>query len=380
MLQSAQYQTLMHKIFIALVIFSLAGVAWSRSEFEISALTQLGLPVLKTPDDNPLSSAKIALGKKLFFDPRLSLTDNLSCAMCHIPAQGFTNNHMATSVGITGKTGRRNAPTILNSGFLQRLFHDGREYTLEQQAWGPLLDHNEMGNPSIGFVIHKIKSLNDYQELFEQAFNKPVTMETLGMAIASYERTLIAANSPFDRWYYQQQENAISPAAKKGFRLFTGKAGCSSCHLVNKQYALFTDDKLHNTGIGYQQFSTKAPLSNQKTIFSWISMQAPVDKITRLPRPGANDQGLYEITLNPDDLWRYKTPTLRNIAKTAPYMHNGQMHCLEEIVRFYNQGGASNAGLSLLIKPLHLNNDEINQLVAFLNSLTGEILYIDSGP
>jgi cytochrome c peroxidase len=327
-----------------------------------------------------LSSAKIALGKKVFFDPRLSLTDNLSCAMCHIPAQGFTNNHMATSVGITGKTGRRNAPTILNSGFLQRLFHDGREYTLEQQAWGPLLDHNEMGNPSIGFVIHKIKSLNDYQELFEQAFNKPVTMETLGMAIASYERTLIAANSPFDRWYYQQQENAISPAAKKGFRLFTGKAGCSSCHLVNKQYALFTDDKLHNTGIGYQQFSTKAPLSNQKTIFSWISMQAPVDKITRLPRPGANDQGLYEITLNPDDLWRYKTPTLRNIAKTAPYMHNGQMHCLEEIVRFYNQGGASNAGLSLLIKPLHLNNDEINQLVAFLNSLTGEILYIDSGP
>jgi cytochrome c peroxidase len=379
MLQSAQYQT-MHKMFIALVLFSLAGVAWSRSEFEISALTQLGLPVLKTPDDNPLSSAKIALGKKLFFDPRLSLTDNLSCAMCHIPAQGFTNNHMATSVGITGKTGRRNAPTILNSGFLQRLLHDGREYTLEQQAWGPLLDHNEMGNPSIGFVIHKIKSLNDYQGLFKQAFNKPVTMETLGMAIASYERTLIAANSPFDRWYYQQQENAISPAAKKGFRLFTGKAGCSSCHLVNEQYALFTDDKLHNTGIGYQQFSAKAPLSNQKTIFSWISMQAPVDKITRLPRPGANDQGLYEITLNPDDLWRYKTPTLRNIAKTAPYMHNGQMHCLEEIVRFYNQGGASNAGLSLLIKPLHLNNDEINQLVAFLNSLTGEILYIDSGP
>jgi cytochrome c peroxidase len=380
MLQSAQYQTSMHKIFIALVLFSLAGVAWSRSEFEISALTQLGLPVLKTPDDNPLSSAKIALGKKLFFDPRLSLTDNLSCAMCHIPAQGFTNNHMATSVGITGKTGRRNAPTILNSGFLQRLLHDGREYTLEQQAWGPLLDHNEMGNPSIGFVIHKIKSLNDYQGLFKQAFNKPVTMETLGMAIASYERTLIAANSPFDRWYYQQQENAISPAAKKGFRLFTGKAGCSSCHLVNEQYALFTDDKLHNTGIGYQQFSAKAPLSNQKTIFSWISMQAPVDKITRLPRPGANDQGLYEITLNPDDLWRYKTPTLRNIAKTAPYMHNGQMHSLEEIVRFYNQGGASNAGLSLLIKPLHLNNDEINQLVAFLNSLTGEILYIDSGP
>jgi cytochrome c peroxidase len=379
MLQSAQYQT-MHKMFIALVLFSLAGVAWSRSEFEISALTQLGLPVLKTPDDNPFSSAKIALGKKLFFDPRLSLTDNLSCAMCHIPAQGFTNNHMATSVGITGKTGRRNAPTILNSGFLHRFFHDGREYTLEQQAWGPLLDHNEMGNPSIGFVIHKIKRLNDYQGLFEQAFNKPVNMETLGMAIASYERTLIAANSPFDRWYYQQQENAISTAVKKGFTLFTGKTGCSSCHLVNKHYALFTDDKLHNTGIGYQQFTSKSPLTHLITIAPDISVQVPTDKITLVPSVKAEDLGLYGITLNPDDRWKFKTPTLRNIAKTAPYMHNGQMNSLEEIVRFYNQGGVSNAGLSPLIRPLHLNDAEISQLVAFLGSLTGENLFMDSGP
>ena len=365
----------MHKIIMVLFLFSLIGAVRAGADDQFSGSTQpppLGLPVLTIPDDNPLTEAKIALGKKLFFDRRLSLNDSLSCAMCHIPAQGFTNNHMATSVGITGKTGRRNAPTVLNSGYLQRFFHDGREYTLEQQAWGPLLDHNEMGNPSIGFVIQKIKSLNDYRGLFEQAFKKPVSMETLGMAIASYERTLISANSAFDHWYYNRQEQAISVEAKRGFMLFTGKAGCSACHLVTEQYALFTDDKLHNTGIGYQQSTSKHPLTHQITIAPGISMAVPSEKITLVPSPNVHDLGLYEITLNPDDRWKYKTPTLRNIAKTAPYMHNGQLTSLEQVIRFYNQGGVSNAGLSPLIKPLNLNNEEIKQLLAFLGSLTGE--------
>ncbi len=331
----------------------------------------LGLPALTTPDDNPLTSDKIALGRKLFFDRRLSLNDTMSCAMCHIPRQGFSNNEMATSVGIEGRTGRRNAPTILNVGYLQRFFHDGREYTLEQQVWGPLLAKNEMGNPSIGFIVEKIKSLPDYHGQFEQAFGKPVDMVAIGMAIASYERTLNSANSPFDRWYYDKQANAIGPDAKQGFKLFTGKAGCSACHQIGKNHALFTDQQLHNTGIGYRQSMSRQPLSHQITIAPGLKIAVSSEQITSVSSPKTNDLGLYEITLNPDDRWKYKTPTLRNIAATAPYMHNGQLTTLEQVVRYYNRGGAANPGLSPLLKPLYLNDQEIDQLVALLRSLSG---------
>ncbi len=335
----------------------------------------LGLPAMTMPTDNPLTAEKIALGKKLFFDRRLSLNDTMSCAMCHIPGQGFSNNEMATSVGIEGRTGRRNAPTILNVGYLQRFFHDGREYTLEQQIWGPLLAKNEMGNPSIGFVVEKIKSLPDYRGRFEKAFGKPAGMTAIGMAIASYERTLNCANSPFDRWYYGKQANAMGADAIQGFKLFTGKAGCSACHQIGKEHALFTDQQLHNTGIGYRQSMSRQPLSHQITIAPGIKIAVSSEQITSVSSPRANDLGLYEITLNPDDRWKYKTPTLRNIAVTAPYMHNGQLTTLEQVVRYYNRGGAANPGLSPLLKPLHLSGREIDQLVALLRSLTGGNLW-----
>lgn len=331
----------------------------------------LGLPPLKAPADNPLTSDKIALGRKLFFDRRLSLNDTMSCAMCHIPGQGFTNNEMATSVGIEGRTGRRNAPTLLNVGYLQRFFHDGREYSLEQQVWGPLLAKNEMGNPSIGFIVEKIKTLADYRGRFEQVFGKPVNMVSIGMAIASYERTLNCADSPFDRWYYGKQEDAIGPEAKLGFKLFTGKAGCSACHRIGRDHALFTDQQLHNTGIGYRQSMSSQPLSHQISIAPGIRIAVSSEQITSVSSPKPHDLGLYEITLNPDDRWKYKTPTLRNIAATAPYMHNGQLTTLEQVVRYYNRGGAANPGLSPLVKPLQLNDREIGQLVALLRSLSG---------
>lgn len=211
----------------------------------------LGLPPVPAPESNPVTEQKVALGRKLFYDRRLSLNNTFSCAMCHIPEQGFTNNELAKPVGFEGRSVRRNAPTLYNVGYFDAFFHDSRESSLEQQIWGPLLAANEMANPSVGFVIEKIKNSDNYQELFREAFNREASMETIGMAIASYERTLNSANSPFDRWYFGKQSNAISEVAQRGFELFTGKAGCASCHTIEEEYALFTDDKLHNTGIGY---------------------------------------------------------------------------------------------------------------------------------
>ena len=213
----------------------------------------LGLPAAPIPKNNPINSEKIALGRKLFFDRRLSHNNTFSCAMCHIPEQGFSSNEMATAVGIEGQTVRRNSPTIYNAAYASLLFHDGRENTLEQQVWGPLLAKNEMGNPSVGYVVDKIKSLEDYQSLFEQSFGVQANMMNIGQALASYERSLNSANSPFDRWFFGKQTDAVNSETKKGYQLFIGKAKCSQCHHINQSFALFTDNQLHNTGIGYQE-------------------------------------------------------------------------------------------------------------------------------
>ena len=219
----------------------------------------LGLPAVPVPENNPITAEKISLGRKLFYDRRLSLNNTISCAMCHVPEQGFTSNEVAMAVGIEGRTVRRNSPTIYNVAYLSALFHDGRESNLEQQVWAPLLASNEMANPSIGYVLGKIKNSPDYNGLFEQAFARGPSMETLGMAIASYERTLNSANSDFDKWHFGKQKQAISQTAKQGYQLFHGKAGCVSCHTITTDYALFTDNLLHNTGIGYQDSMGKTP-------------------------------------------------------------------------------------------------------------------------
>lgn len=332
---------------------------------------QLGLPIAPAPEDNPGNAEKIALGKKLFFDRRLSHNNTFSCAMCHIPEQGFSSNEMATAVGIEGRSVRRNSPTIYNSAYAELLFHDGRENSLEQQVWGPLLAHNEMANPSVGYVIDKINALPDYQGLFKQSFSQPANMLTIGKAIASYERSLISANSPFDQWYFGNQADAVKTTVKKGFKLFTGKAGCSSCHIIDKKYALFTDNQLHNTGIGYQDSMGIRPEQQKIQIAPGLFVEVDSQDLQSIKQTKTNDLGQYEITQNPQDRWKYKTPSIRNISLTAPYMHNGSLSTLEDVVRFYNQGGVKNQGLDPLIKPLDLSEDEIAQLVALLKSLTG---------
>ncbi|MEF3075833.1 cytochrome c peroxidase [Methylobacter sp. Wu1] len=332
----------------------------------------LGLPAVPVPDNNPLTADKVNLGRKLFYDRRLSFNNTFSCAMCHVPEQGFASNEMATAVGIEGRTVRRNTPTVYNIAYARKLFHDGRENALEQQIWLPLLAHNEMGNPSIGYVLDKVKSSADYNELFKKVFGKGPDMESLGMAIASYERTLNSANSVFDRWYYGKDPQALDAKAQRGFKLFTGKANCSSCHVVTAEHALFTDNSLHNTGIGYAAAMGKTEDAQRVQVAPGLYVDVAAQLIDSVSEIKPNDLGRYEITQNPDDRWKYKTPSLRNISLTAPYMHNGSLGTLRQVIEFYNKGGVVNENLDPLIKPLNLTAQDMDDLEAFLNALTGD--------
>jgi len=331
----------------------------------------LGLPPLPVPADAGLTAERIDLGRKLFFDRRLSLNGTQSCAMCHIPEQGFTNHETGTAVGIEGRTVRRNSPTLLNVGYAKRLFHDARESRLEQQIWGPLLASNEMGNPSVGAVIDKLAGLSDYAGLFEAAFDgRGPGMETLGQALASYQRGLLAADSPFDRWYFGGDPDALGEPARRGFALFTGEARCAACHPVSRERALFTDDGLHNTGIGYRRSMTGPPPVQRVQVAPdrYVDVERAIVASVSEPRPG--DLGRYEITQDPADRWKYKTPSLRNVARTAPYMHDGSLATLRDVISFYIDGGVPNENLDPLITPLRLTDAQVDDLVAFLESLT----------
>ncbi|MBW2230840.1 MAG: SCO family protein [Deltaproteobacteria bacterium] len=342
-----------------------------------------GLPRVPVPSDNRITREKVSLGRRLFFDRRLSQNDTVSCAMCHVPEQGFANNEMATAVGIQGRSVRRNAPTIFNAAYLQHLFHDGRETSLEQQVWGPLLARNEMGNPSIGALIEKLRRIDDYTSAFEKAFpGRGLAIETVGMALASYERTLISGSSAFDRYLYAGEAEALSSQALDGLALFSGRAGCVGCHPIGSNQSLFTDDDFHNTGVGYEaamgtegRGTDGVPSSVQTQRVQaapGVYLEVPRAIVEAVSEPRANDLGVYEITLDPADRWRYRTPTLRNVALTAPYMHDGSIPTLAGVVEFYRRGGFGNQGLDALIRPLQLDDDEVAALVAFLESLTGD--------
>ena len=330
----------------------------------------LGLPAVPVPADNPLTPEKIALGRKLFFDRRLSRNNTLSCAMCHIPEQGFTSNEMATAVGFEGATIRRNAQTLFNVAYLKTLFHDGRETTLETQVWSPLLAENEMAASSVGWIINKIKYLQDYAGLFEQSFGRPVSMETIGQAIASYERTLNAADSPFDRWRFGKQADALSTEAQQGFAIFTGKGGCSACHTIEKDHALFTDQRFHGTGIGWRRSTEAAGATSKVELAPGVSVDMDKAAIEAVSAPPTPDLGRYEVTLDPADRWKYRTPSLRNIALTPPYLHDGSLRTLDDVIAFYDAGGYPGPYTDPLLKPLGLKAEEKRQLLEFLTALT----------
>jgi cytochrome c peroxidase len=334
----------------------------------------LGLPALELPQDNPLSAEKISLGRKIFFDRRLSLNRTLSCAMCHVPEQGFTHNELATAVGLEGRTVRRNSPTIYNVGYMQKLFHDARDDRLEHQVWQPLLANNEMANPSVSAVVNRLRGLADYGGLFEKAFDgASANLENIGMAIASYERTLISANSSFDRWHFGGEDDAVNESVKRGFELFTGKGRCSTCHTINPDHALFTDHQLHNTGVGYLRSMASLPTTPQPILLApGVVIEVDPTAVRDSSEKPPADLGYYEITQDPIDRWKYRTPSLRNVDLTPPYMHDGSLRSLDSVVDFYNHGGVENELLDPVIKPLNLSTQEAADLVSLLKSLTGD--------
>jgi cytochrome c peroxidase len=353
-----------------------AGAAGERAAAATRrvAAPPLGLPAVPVPPDNPVTAAKVELGRKLFFDRRLSHNGTMSCAMCHLPEQGFTNTELARPVGVEGRSVRRNSPTLLNVAYMPALFHDGRESSLETQVVGPLVERSEMGNPSIGHVIARIRALPDYRGLFERAFGAGPSVDRLGQAIASYERTLLSAASPFDRWYYGGETGALSAAAVEGFALFTGKAGCAACHTVGPRHALFTDHLFHDTGLGWYRATVHAQAQAPVTVelAPGVSVAVARSLVDSVGEPEPADLGRHEVTLDPADVWKFRTPTLRNVGLTAPYMHDGSLRTLVDVVKFYDRGGHQHPGIDARIRPLELSEPEIAALVAFLESLTGD--------
>ncbi len=299
----------------------------------------LGLPDLVIPADNLMTPEKIALGEKLYIDKRLSFDDTVSCATCHDLRLAGTDGG-AVSTGIKGQKGGRSAPPSVNAAYMDTQFWDGRAPTLEEQAKGPPANPIEMGMPSHQFLVDKLKGIEDYKKRFQAVFGGEITMDNVAKAIAAYERTLLSGNSPFDRFRYAGEEDAISEQAMAGMGLFVGKARCVTCHQFTASHALFTDNNFHNLGVGFDT-------GNEKP-----------------------DLGRYEVTGREQDKGAFKTPSLRNIALTAPYMHDGSDKTLEEVVEFYDRGGHPNPNLDGGMMPLKLSDNEKAALVEFMKSLT----------
>lgn len=361
-------------VFASVAVIALAGQAPSRTTpagTPVELKPPLGLPSMYVPQNNPLTQEKIDLGRQLFIDRRLSHNNTMSCAMCHVPEQGFTSHELGTAIGLQGRTTQRNTPTTFNVGYHRSLFHDGREPHLEDQVWGPLLAKNEMDMPSIGYVVEKVRLLPEYKDLFEAAFGGPATAERIGFALASYQRTLVSGNSRFDRWYYGGDKKALNTLEQRGFDVFRDKGRCITCHTVGEKHALFTDHKFYNTGIGWERtmFPERASYRVQLAPGVFINLKSELLQSFEKPLP---DVGRYEVTLNPKDSWAYRTPMLRNVELTAPYMHEGSLSTLEEVVDFYDKGGIDNPEKTPLLVPLKLTAAEKSALVAFMKTLTGD--------
>ncbi|SDQ31481.1 cytochrome c peroxidase [Pseudovibrio sp. Tun.PSC04-5.I4] len=344
---------------------------WSETALKRSLSAPLGLPPVPHPHDNPPSVGKIKLGRKLFFDRRLSINHTMSCAMCHVPEQGFTNWELSTAIGVEGRSLKRNSPSILNVAHLNVLFHDGRDHALETQFIGPLTARNEMANPSAGHVVALLNNLPDYAQMFENAFQAQASLDRIGMALGAYQRSILAGNSPFDQWYFGGDETAVIADVKRGFQIFTGKGSCSACHLIGDDHALFTDELFHDTGYGQMREGERQnpPTSIPVQVAPGVVHQMDFSKIRSVSAKREADLGRYEVTEDPADRWKFRTPSLRNLTVTPPYMHDGHFSTLSEVIEFYDQGGSQMLGQDPRIRPLGLTRVEKQDLEAFLQSL-----------
>jgi len=289
------------------------------------------LPPVLVPPDNPQTARKILLGKKLFFDTRLSKDNTISCATCHNPLLGWSDAG-PTSTGINGQLGGRRSPPVSNSAYNPLQFWDGRSPSLEDQAKGPIQNPIEMGNTH-EVMIQTVNLIPEYVEEFKAVFGtSTITVDLVAKAIAAFERTVVTTDSPFDR-FVMGDVDALTPLEKKGLEIFNGKGHCTACHWG----ANFSDGRFHNLGVG------------------------PVGKA----KP---DEGRYAVTKNPTDMGAFKTPTARDIGKRPPYLHNGSEATLESVVVLYNKGGGTeDANLDALMVPMGLSKAEIKALVAFMN-------------
>jgi cytochrome c peroxidase len=294
----------------------------------------LGLVPVVWPRDNPYTPEKADLGRLLYFDPRLSADGTVSCATCHNPKYAFTDG-AAVSTGVRGQKGKRSAPTVINRAYSLAQFWDGRAPTLEEQAKGPMANPIEMGS-NHDTIVDNLTKIQGYRVLFAKSFGTgDITIDHIAKAITTFERTVMSGNSPYDR-YKAGQKSAMTPAQVHGMDIFFNKAKCDACH----EGVNFTSNMYANLGVGADR-----------------------------PEP---DAGRYAVTNEPKDWGAFKTPTLREIARTAPYMHDGSLKTLEDVVEYYDRGGTPNKNLDQRIKPLHLANQDKKDLVAFLNALSGQ--------
>lgn len=314
----------------------------------------------RIPRDNAITAEKIKLGEALYFDKRLSADGTISCATCHDPASAFTDRN-ATAIGIRSSVGTRSAPTVLNAMFSDILFWDGRARSLEEQAMQPLINPAEMGMQDYGAVVARVASVPDYRQRFRRVFKSEVTIETIVKAIAAYERTQLSGNSPFDR-FIAGDPNAITSAQKRGWRLFRSKAQCIQCHGFNRSSPFFTDFDFHNTGVATKGMNFERLVQSTRGV--------SVNKLSHAE--GFSNLGRYLVTRRQGDIGAFKTPTLRDIELTAPYMHEGSQKTLLDVVRFYNRGGEANPYLDQRIRPLNLTDEDMNALVEFMRSLTSD--------
>lgn len=284
---------------------------------DVDFAVPLGLPPL-TAHQRPVEK-QVELGRKLFFDRRLAFNNTNSCAMCHIESQGLTSNQSATAIGMEGRSLNRNAPALYNVAYEKSLFHDGRETDLAQQAWSPLLSPLEMANPSIGSVVDRIRGLEDYKGLFEAAFDdRGLSMETIGTALASYQRTLLSGNSRFDQWRYGNKADALTEDEKHGFEIFTSKGNCSTCHTVGEKSALFTDGNFYVTGIGYQAAIGSGSRVSKVQLAPGEFVEVKHEDMTAYSAPVMNDIGRFAVTLDPKDRWAYNTSGLTQRRTDVP--------------------------------------------------------------
>jgi cytochrome c peroxidase len=350
-------------ISLSVVAVAFAGTG-ARGETK-NAWVPKGLPAdiweLLVPPENPMTADKVALGRKLFYEKRLSKDGTVSCATCHDPEHGFGDGKKVSD-GVGGKKGARNAPTVLNSAFNELQFWDGRAPSLEEQSKGPMLNPVEMAFTSHDEVVQVLRAIPDYKAEFQRVFSRDVTIDDVAAAIASFERTVLSGDSRFDRFMAGDQA-ALSDSAKRGWELWNGKARCNTCHPFGDVTPNFSDNKFHNIGVAAKARD-----------FALLARRAAEvkDPAELAASPDFTELGRFAVTRQPKDIGSFKTPGLRDVALTAPYMHDGSEATLLDVVIFYDKGGEPNPYLDGGIVPLKLTDQEKKDLVAFMESLTGE--------